>query len=88
MVATTDETPAWPQLTVRFTCYLLPLILLGLAVYVLLPQIATTEHSLQVIHRNKARPLPFFGPQEARNQDSDEQSSHPRQWAKLVMLTL
>lgn len=34
---------------VRALRYLLPLILLGLAVHVILPQIATIEHSLQVI---------------------------------------
>jgi uncharacterized membrane protein YbhN (UPF0104 family) len=33
----------------RFFRYLLPLILLGLAVYVLLPQLATFEHTLQVL---------------------------------------
>jgi uncharacterized protein (TIRG00374 family) len=35
----------------RAVRYLLPLVLLGLAVHVLLPQITTLEHSLQVIER-------------------------------------
>jgi uncharacterized membrane protein YbhN (UPF0104 family) len=38
-----------PRPRVRLVRYLLPLILLGLAVHVLLPQITTLEHSLQVI---------------------------------------
>lgn len=38
-----------PQLTVRVGRYLLPLLLLGLAVHLILPQIATLEQSLQVI---------------------------------------
>jgi len=38
-----------PQLTVRLGRYLLPLLLLGLAVHLILPQIATLEQSLQVI---------------------------------------
>jgi uncharacterized membrane protein YbhN (UPF0104 family) len=40
-----------PQLTVRLGRYLLPLLLLGLAVHLILPQIATLEQSLQVIKR-------------------------------------
>ena len=38
-----------PRPRVRLVRYLLPLVLLGLAVHVLLPQITTLEHSLQVI---------------------------------------
>jgi uncharacterized protein (TIRG00374 family) len=38
-----------PRPRMRLVRYLLPLILLGLAVHVLLPQITTLEHSLQVI---------------------------------------
>jgi uncharacterized membrane protein YbhN (UPF0104 family) len=38
-----------PRPVVRLARYLLPLLLLGLAVHVLLPQIATLDHSLQVI---------------------------------------
>jgi uncharacterized protein (TIRG00374 family) len=38
-----------PQLTVRMGRYLPPLLLLGLAVHLILPQIATLEQSLQVI---------------------------------------
>jgi uncharacterized protein (TIRG00374 family) len=38
-----------PHLSVRLVRYLAPLVLLGLAVHILLPQIATVEHSLQVI---------------------------------------
>jgi uncharacterized membrane protein YbhN (UPF0104 family) len=38
-----------PQLTIRVGHYLLPLLLLGLAVHLILPQIATLEQSLQVI---------------------------------------
>ncbi len=37
------------RLTVRVWRYVLPLILLGLAVHVILPQLATLDHSLQVI---------------------------------------
>jgi len=37
------------RLNVRVVRYLLPLVLLGLAVHLVLPQIATLEHSLQVI---------------------------------------
>jgi len=40
---------AKPRLNLRVVRYLLPLILLGLAVHLILPQIATLEHSLQVI---------------------------------------
>ena len=40
-----------PQLTVRLGRYLLPLLLLGLAVHLILPQLATLEQSLQVIKR-------------------------------------
>lgn len=39
----------FPRPVVRLARYLLPLLLLGLAVHVLLPQIATLEHSLEVI---------------------------------------
>jgi hypothetical protein len=38
-----------PQLTVRVGRYLPPLLLLGLAVHLILPQIATLEQSLEVI---------------------------------------
>jgi uncharacterized protein (TIRG00374 family) len=38
-----------PHLSVRLARYLVPLGLLGLAVHILLPQITTMEHSLQVI---------------------------------------
>ncbi len=38
-----------PRPGVRLVRYLVPLVLLGLAVHILLPQIATMEHSLQVI---------------------------------------
>ena len=38
-----------PRPRVRLVRYLLPLALLGLAVYIILPQITTMEHSLQVI---------------------------------------
>ncbi len=38
-----------PQLTVRVGRYLPPLLLLGLAVHLILPQIATLEQSLQII---------------------------------------
>ena len=34
---------------VRIGRYVLPLLMLGLAVHIILPQIATVEHSLQVI---------------------------------------
>jgi uncharacterized membrane protein YbhN (UPF0104 family) len=40
-----------PRLTVRVGRYLPPLLLLGLAVHLILPQIATLEQSLQVIKR-------------------------------------
>jgi len=40
-----------PQLTVRLGRYLPPLLLLGLAVHLILPQLATLEQSLQVIKR-------------------------------------
>jgi uncharacterized protein (TIRG00374 family) len=42
-----------PHLSVRLVRYLAPLVLLGLAVHILLPQIATMEHSLQVIRGMK-----------------------------------
>jgi uncharacterized membrane protein YbhN (UPF0104 family) len=42
-----------PHLRVRLVRYLVPLVLLGLAVHILLPQIATMEHSLQVIRGMK-----------------------------------
>jgi uncharacterized membrane protein YbhN (UPF0104 family) len=38
-----------PRLNIRLVRYLLPLLLLGLAVHLILPQLATFEHSLQVI---------------------------------------
>jgi len=38
-----------PRLTVRLARYLLPLLLGGLAVHLILPQITTLEHSVQVI---------------------------------------
>jgi uncharacterized protein (TIRG00374 family) len=38
-----------PRPKVRLARYLVPLVLLGLGVHILLPQIATMEHSLQVI---------------------------------------
>jgi hypothetical protein len=38
-----------PRLTVRVGRYLPPLLLLGLAVHLILPQIATLEQSLEVI---------------------------------------
>jgi uncharacterized membrane protein YbhN (UPF0104 family) len=38
-----------PQLTIRLGRYLLPLLLLGLAVHLILPQITALGHSLQVI---------------------------------------
>ena len=38
-----------PQLTVRLGRYLVPLLLLGLAVHLILPQLTTLDHSLQVI---------------------------------------
>jgi uncharacterized membrane protein YbhN (UPF0104 family) len=40
---------AIPQLTVRLGRYLVPLLLLGLAVHLILPQLTTLDHSLQVI---------------------------------------
>jgi len=47
----TGENPvaSMPRSRVRLVRYLVPLVLLGLAVHILLPQIATMEHSLQVI---------------------------------------
>jgi uncharacterized membrane protein YbhN (UPF0104 family) len=42
-------TTAIPQLTVRLGRYLLPLLLLGLAVHLILPQLTTLDHLLQVI---------------------------------------
>jgi uncharacterized protein (TIRG00374 family) len=42
-----------PHLSVRLVRYLVPLVLLGLAVHILLPQIATMERSLQVIEGMK-----------------------------------
>ncbi len=47
-----NSNPA-PQPKVRPWRYLLPLLLMGLAVYLLLPQLATFEHSFQVIRRMK-----------------------------------
>ena len=45
------HTASLPQLTVRVGRYLPPLLLLGLAVHLILPQIATLEQSLEVIKR-------------------------------------
>ena len=44
-----SRTVSVPQLTVRVGRYLPPLLLLGLAVHLILPQIATLEQSLEVI---------------------------------------
>ena len=44
-----SRTASVPQLTVRLGRYLPPLLLLGLAVHLILPQLATLEQSLQVI---------------------------------------
>lgn len=43
------HTVSAPGLKIRLVRYLLPLLLLGLAVHLILPQLATFEHSLQVI---------------------------------------
>lgn len=40
-----------PSLVVRIARYVLPLIFLGLAVHLLLPQVATLEHSMQVLQQ-------------------------------------
>ena len=44
-----SRTTPTPQLTVRVRRYLLPLLLLGLAVHLILPQLATLDHALQVV---------------------------------------
>jgi len=46
-----SRTASTPQLTVRVGRYLLSLLLLGLAVHLILPQMATLEQSLRVIKR-------------------------------------
>jgi len=46
-----SRTASVPRLTVRLGRYLPLLLVLGLAVHLILPQIATLEHSLQVIKR-------------------------------------
>jgi uncharacterized protein (TIRG00374 family) len=48
-MAGNSHSSSTPQLTVRLWRYLSLLLLLGLAVYLLLPQLATFEHSLQVL---------------------------------------
>lgn len=44
-----SHTASVPRLTVRLGRYLLPLLLLGLAVHLILPQMTTLSHSLEVI---------------------------------------